>query len=305
MLETADTFIKYRRTQEEALLGANPRSGQLSGLLTIEFNLTELCNRVCSFCPRVDASIYPNLNLSASTALVKRVASEIQRVGFHAKMSFSGFGEPLLHPEFDDVIRRIRKSVPDIVLETNTNGDRLTVDRLNKLHTAGLNSVYWNLYDGPDQVDVAGEIINGSSFPTDKVRLRPHWEGYDLEREAGLILNNRSGALARSKLETPLAKGCNYPFYKMLIDWNGNVLCCSNDWLRKKIIGNILITPIDEIWFDPEWHRFRMSLLAGKRDQKPCSGCDIDGCLFGSLSVEQYEIGHHNRVIPTNAVSDF
>ena len=297
MLETADTFIRYRQNQEDALLGLNPKSGELSGLLTIEFNLTELCNRVCSFCPRVDASIYPNLNLTASTALVKRVASEIKRVGFHSKMSFSGFGEPLLHPDFESVIRRIRKSVPDIILETNTNGDKISVDRLNKLYEAGLNSIYWNLYDGPDQIAKASEIIEASSFPTENVRLRPHWEGYDLEREAGLILNNRSGALAGSELDSPLARGCNYPFYKMLIDWNGNILCCSNDWLRKKIIGNILTTSIDQIWFDPEWHRFRLRLLAGSRDQKPCSGCDIDGTLFGSVAVAQYTDAASNRFV--------
>ena len=288
MLETADTFIQYRQNQERSLLGKNTKSGELSGLLTIEFNLTELCNRVCSFCPRVDPQIYPNLNLTASNALVKRVASELKRVGFSSKMSFSGFGEPLLHPEFEKIIARIRKAVPDILLETNTNGDKLTVDRLDKLSEAGLDSIYWNLYDGPEQVDVANQIINASVFASEKVRLRPHWPGFDLEREAGLILNNRSGALAGASLDKPMAKSCNYPFYKMLIDWNGNVLCCSNDWLRKKIIGNILHTPIDQIWFSPEWHSFRMRVKSGRRDQQPCSGCDIDGTLFGDMAKNLY-----------------
>ena len=40
----------------------------------IDISLTELCNRVCSFCPRADPDFYPNQNLHASNALIRRIA---------------------------------------------------------------------------------------------------------------------------------------------------------------------------------------------------------------------------------------
>ena len=33
----------------------------------IEFSITDLCNRVCEFCPRVDPEVYPNNNEEIST----------------------------------------------------------------------------------------------------------------------------------------------------------------------------------------------------------------------------------------------
>ncbi|QDC51249.1 radical SAM/SPASM domain-containing protein [Candidatus Methylopumilus universalis] len=289
MLETASTFLEYRRKQEIELRDSNLSTGALPGLLTIEINITELCNRVCSFCPRSNPEVYPNSNLMISPVIVKKIASEIKRLRYVRKISFSGFGEPTLNRDFPSIVRAFRDVSEDLVLETNTNGDKLTSDYLDLLWEAGLNNLYWNLYDGPEQKDQILEIVKKSKFPINRVRLRPHWLGCDLEKEVGLILNNRSGAVAVNGSKVGISKKCNYPFYKMLIDWNGNVLCCSNDWLRKNIIGNVISTPLDEIWISNKWHDFRLNIVNGDRAlNEPCSTCDVDGELFGSESVDEY-----------------
>ena len=44
-------------------------------------------------------------------------------------------------------------------------------------------------------------------------------------------------------------KDCFYPTYQMLIDWNGNVYLCPQDWQRKVSMGNIMQETIfDQIW---------------------------------------------------------
>ena len=63
MLETDHTFLEYRKSQESALISSSATGNDLPGLLTIEINITELCNRICSFCPRANPDIYPNNNL--------------------------------------------------------------------------------------------------------------------------------------------------------------------------------------------------------------------------------------------------
>ena len=32
---------------------------------------------------------------------------------------------------------------------------------------------------------------------------------------------------------------CYYPSYSVLIDWNGDVFLCSQDWQRRRTMGNI------------------------------------------------------------------
>ena len=287
MLESAQSFIDYRKSQE--LLIDSKRIGlhAFEAVLTIEINITDLCNRRCSFCPRVDPEIYPNRKVFIDNQLIDRIISELQRLCYRGKVSFSGFGEPLLNKYFIEIIQKFRDSLSsDVLIETNTNGDKLTPDLLKGLFDAGLSSLYWNLYDGPEQVSLVKKIISDSGVPETLIRIRPHWPDSTFLNDVGLFLNNRSGALnTPSNLTLPLKKTCHYPFYKLLIDWNGDVLVCSNDWLRKFIVGNVKDQSLDVIWMDPAWNEHRKLLLAGDRTSQPCNTCDVDGGIFGETSV--------------------
>ena len=84
----------------------------------------------------------------------------------------------------------------------------------------------------------------------------------------------------------PLNRKCNYPFYKLFIDWDGSVLSCSNDWFRKSVIGNVLDQDICHIWFSSKQNELRSRLLQGNRNRELCSRCDVDGSLFGQTSVD-------------------
>ena len=39
-----------------------------------------------------------------------------------------------------------------------------------------------------------------------------------------------------------------YPTYQFLIDWNGNIYLCPQDWQRRVPMGNMLQKTISEIW---------------------------------------------------------
>ena len=58
----------------------------------IEINITELCNRMCSFCPRAHG--YPNLNLNMSVETAVQIKNQAK--GFVDTIHIVGRGEPLL-----------------------------------------------------------------------------------------------------------------------------------------------------------------------------------------------------------------
>lgn len=287
-LKTVDQFefLEHRRKQEENHWSkTNSRTG-LDSILTIEVNTTELCNRTCVFCPRHDPKVFPNRHLHMTSKGARQIVSNLstQEFTYQGKISFSGFGENLLNPQFPEIIKEFR-ALPNAVLECNTNGDKLTPDYAKRLFDNGLDLLYINLYDGIEQQAVFEAMLK--DIPTTKYKFRMHWS----QANHGLILNNRSGTIDwigidESDVKSLQGKPCHYPFYKMFVDWNGDVLFCSNDWGREHIIGNIMQNELKDVWFSKPMNKIRKKLIKGDRTQSPCDKCSVDGSLFGKTSFD-------------------
>lgn len=283
-------FLEHRREQERKHWekkhnGTRP----LDSILTIEINTTELCNRTCVFCPRHDPAVFPNRNLHLTIKGAETIAEELAENDYGGKISFSGFGENLLNPDFVEIVKTFRTALPYATLECNTNGDKLTDKYLRDLiHYAGLDLIYINLYDGPEQMEHFDSIILWAEIRPDQYKFRMHWGDFE---KHGLILNNRSGVIDWVGIEetdiTKLqGKPCHYPFYKMFVDWNGDVLFCSNDWGREHVVGNLLQQSLHDVWFSKPMAKIRRRLIKGDRSQSPCNKCSVDGSLFGKPSFD-------------------
>jgi len=66
-----------------------------------------------------------------------------------------------------------------------------------------------------------------------------------------------------------------------LIDWNGDVYLCPQDWQRRVSMGNIMQENIFNIWIGSSFDKFRKNLLNGKRIDSPCKSCNAQGTLLG------------------------
>ena len=285
-----DPHLTHRKAQEKEHFSNQANDVPMASLLTIELNITELCNRLCVFCPRIDPKVYPNRNLNMELDLVERLADEVARLELSCRFSFSGYGEPLLHKGFAEMVRLIRQRLPDNTIEINTNGDRLNAAMIVKLFNAGLTYLYINLYDGPEQRPHFEALVAEAKVPDGRWKLRPHWVGAG--EDFALTLNNRSGMVNAPEAEiSPLVEAlnmrCHYPFYKMLLDWNGNVLFCSNDWGREIVIGNLNEKSLDTLWLDPRMLEVRRKLMKGARDFSPCAKCSVHGTLSGEPSFKR------------------
>lgn len=285
MIENKDTFLEHRKKQEKAFIDQVDISDPLSSLLTVEINTTELCNRKCVFCPRYDKDVYPNRNLNMTVETAELIGKNLNINNYKGKISFSGFSENFINKKFVDIVAKLREYLPDSLFECNTNGDFVTEDYVRKLYDAGLNLLYINLYDGIDQIEKFDKIMK--PFDKEKYKYRAHYSQADY----GLNLNNRGGSITwlgmdEQSVEELEGKPCHYPFYKMFVDWNGDVIFCSNDWQKEIKVGNMTRQTLKEVWLGEKLNIERRRLIKGDRSKSPCNKCSVNGQLFGKPSFE-------------------
>ena len=287
-----DTFLEHRKQQESKYFDSVDTTNPLSSILTIELNTTELCNRTCVFCPRHDSEVYPNRNLHMSVEDAEVIAKNLSNFNYQGKLSFSGYSENFLNKKFVEIISVMRKHLKDNFFECNTNGDFLKEDYAKKLFINGLDLLYINLYDGIEQREEFEKIM--VDIDESNYKYRAHYSQDDY----GLFINNRGGNIDwlgfdESDIESLKGKPCYYPFYKLFVDWNGDVLFCANDWGKEIIVGNLVREKLFDVWFSDKMYEIRKRLTKGDRDFSPCKKCSVNGQLFGKKSFniinEYYE----------------
>ena len=102
------------------------------------------CNLACTYCNEFDDFSKP-----VPIAEMKRRVDELARLGT-SFIVISG-GEPLLHPELDELITHIRRKC--LIAALITNGYLLTRERIEKLNSAGLDHLQISIDNvKPDEV---------------------------------------------------------------------------------------------------------------------------------------------------------
>ena len=104
------------------------------------------CNLACTYCNEYD-DFSPPVPLAAMLRRIDRLGELGTTV-----ITISG-GEPLLHPELDEIIRRIRRggSIATLI----TNGYLLTPDRIRRLNRAGLDHLQISIDNvKPDKISL-------------------------------------------------------------------------------------------------------------------------------------------------------
>src|SRR5271168_3191810 len=102
------------------------------------------CNLSCTYCNEFDDSSKP-----VATELMLQRVDQLGALGTSV-ITISG-GEPLLHPQLDDIILHMRRR--RIVSGMITNGYLLTADRIQKLNRAGLEWLQISIDNvNPDEV---------------------------------------------------------------------------------------------------------------------------------------------------------
>lgn len=260
----------------------------------LEISPVDKCNRRCVFCPRSDPSTAPNLDLHMAEPLYRKIADELSALSYRGSVMLAGYGEPMLHR---DITKMAAVFSGVAHTEITVNGDLLTPRKLVELSAAGIGKIIVSLYDGPEQVERFETMVREAGIGEELVILRDRW--YREADDFGIKLTNRGGTVsAGNQPEVGAGGHCFYPHYMMMVDWNGDVFLCTQDWNRRVRFGNLMYDPITRVWNSDGFRRYRRRLAAGRRSLLPCAGCNADGTLHGYNHVklwERYYEKEHSR----------
>lgn len=257
----------------------------------VEISESGMCNRKCSFCPRSDPD-FNHVNEFINEKLHKKICDELSELNFSGLFIYSGFVEPLLDKNIYNLIKYAKSKLPQARIEIISNGDVLNANRLKKLYDHGLDRIQISLYDGEQQHLEFVELGKSLKLSSNQYVLRPRY--LPEEKNFGITLSNRGGMMENAEFKIPsrnqkLEKSCFYPSYKFFIDYNGDVLMCSHDWLKKKIMGNVNKSKIIDIWLSTDYQEARKNLSNANRSQSPCNVCDVYGDLIGKEHNEAWK----------------
>ena len=243
----------------------------------IELSLIDTCNRICSFCPKSDEKIAPNTHQKMERVLIEKLCSDLKKINFNGAFCLCGYGEPLLHKDHIFIINELAKIGQ---VEIITNGDTINDKKLREIYSSSASRLLISLYDGSDQLKKFQKMIEKNKIPKDFVILRDRW--YSDKNDFGVKLTNRVGTVSAGKQDKiQINKKCYYTSYQLLIDWNGDVFLCPQDWQRRVTMGNIMQKSFLDIWNGKILNKFRNLHLKGDRSLSPCNSCNANGMVYG------------------------
>ena len=216
----------------------------------ISVEISTYCNRKCSYCPNYN---YETPKLYADENIVYKIIDYLAELNYSGWISFSFYNEPTLDERLTTFIKYANNKIPKATIMIFSNGDFLNIEKAKEYKDAGVDQFIITIHDkNPDQLfaklsEIQKEI--GASFHIQI--LKPE----NLQTRAGEI---------KIKTSKPF-KYCDF-IRSPVIDKDGNILICCNDYFRKNKMGNIREKPLIEIWNKSEYKSLRKELRSNLKN---------------------------------------
>jgi radical SAM protein with 4Fe4S-binding SPASM domain len=226
-----------------------------------------------------------------STETITNICDSCKEHNYEGDFHISGFGESYTHKQFFEIVKTLRSILPGNRVTVTSNGDLLSSDKIKTTYESGVDYMIISCYDGETARDKFVDMFTQAGIADNDYEIRELWllpgETVDQMMDRNQF-NNRSGAVVVEEYRHEFVENaCYLPFYKLVIDWDGTVLLCCNDWYRRhKGFGNINEISIKDIWLGSEFQKVRKNFHSGKRTGSACSNCNVNGTLVGHESVD-------------------
>lgn len=269
-------------------------SDELLGCATIEFNVTDLCNRRCWMCPHSNEELFPNRPDMMQLSTVQNVVDSLKDTGYVNGFTFGSWGEPFLNPNIIEMVSYVSENLPGNSITLYSNGDRLLKGSIpgygaidvHDIIDSGLTQLDIDIYDNDEKCI---EVLNKLKPLIGTVNLAVH-RRYTQGDHPNFV--TRAGLMDPYTGEKPTdevrqankrraykIKRCYAPLTGAFIDVDGSWRACCHEWGRELPIGgNVNDTPFLELWRNSEsMNELRKTLLTQRTLISPCDQCDAAG----------------------------
>lgn len=268
---------------------------------------TGLCNASCIHCPTGKLATAGNPRVPMAMDLFEKIIRGIakQRMLVNGHLAFGLFGDALVDPQVVERARLVRKYLPDVRLVLNTNGaafDRVRHAELVELvddvtlHCESLQSEVYDKLMAPlrlrnvlpklEQVLASFESVQ-VSIPISRLNLAEAPAMADWFRERGAADVHFDPLFSRCAEDTSVFDRLTHARHQVaclptelnsiVIDCDGVVLACCQDFQRLQPLGDLAKQTLDEALSDPRRRAMR-DVFAAQRHSEivTCNRCFCD-----------------------------
>jgi len=273
------------------------------------------CNARCSYCT---ISKWERKHGQMSEEVFSRILEELVPIRNQLQViSLYMDGEPLMDRDLEERVRVTKsRGLPHVGF--TTNGALLTEERARRLLDAGLDWVSFS-FDSLnkesfekvrirlkfDEVlkNIEGflELRNSGSFGTkvilrhvnsvddseELVSYREYWSEYLRPTDAIQSFNVHNWGDGRPITTREAQTPCRYVFDNMTILRDGTVPLCCVDYNAQYPFGNVMETPLMDIWNGMQWQAARQAHLNGQRAKiGMCGTCNVPEEAGGAERID-------------------
>lgn len=283
----------------------------------INVDPSDVCNFQCKFCPTGDRELMkktPGRNHGVmSFDLYKKIIDDICAFEKPIKvLRLYKDGEPLLNPDFAEMVRYAKAKKCSERIDTTTNGVLLSqeknlaiieagLDRIN-ISIEGINARQYmefsnykidfdklvrnirHFYENRKQCEIIVKINGDILSDEDKNKFYEIFgdiaDGVFIEHvmscwpefELKGVNVNQEYGIYGQKIKE--VQVCPYVFYSFSVNSDGTASTCFLDWSRKLIIGDVKSESVKDIWLGEKLKEYQKMFLMKKRKEHPvCGNC--------------------------------
>lgn len=272
----------------------------------VDIGVTNLCNAECIMCPHSKLKKMGTMDIK----LYKKIIDNCKKLNIKV-ITLSFFGEPFLDKELIEKIRYAKEKGMQVAFYSNAS--LLNEEWANKIVNSGLDSItisfdgysketyekirkklkfdivkknILNLIETREKMKKANPKINLVlvELEENKKEIKKFYKEWGKKVDSINIINMRNWANDIKKEGTKESfhfnkkmkrKPCALIWMKMVVDWNGDVVLCCDDWNHSTVLGNLKKQTIEEIWKGDKLKKIREAHMKGEFWKVPlCSGCN-------------------------------